>query len=317
MTENVLWETKHSKERSKFSLQFAATLQTDLHRELLEKAELSPKETGSIENLLLSAQKEVTKAWQSKISPLLAEFLQLWSEKLEENQRENYFKKQLTKADFYALMAGMGSNSWWRDQGSADERAICYTNSIEAVGSFGLSSTYQKLLSENTNEVERNELLEIMIMSTTLHELGHTLFKLEDLEISKRVGYYHSYIETIEEIKADTTGIRIFWESEKIKGVTPKAQKYLQFIVGYCHEYIISDSGSEETINAYRKMAEIMLARMINAGGVKFEGEEYIILDMGKSFEAICELSRDVLNNYADETMNPEKMAEYVKSLKS
>jgi hypothetical protein len=152
-------------------------------------------------------------------------------------------------------------------------------------------------------------------MSTTLHELGHTLFKLEEQETANGAGYYNSYVETIEEIKADTTGIRIFWENEKEKGVTLKARKYLQFIIGYCHEYIISDSGDEENINAYRKMAEVMLARMIDAGGVAIKGEEYFIVDTVKSFEAICELSKNVLGKYADKSMTANKMEEYFESL--
>lgn len=223
--------------------------------------------------------------------------------------------QQINKADLYVLLAGMGSNPWWRNQGEADGQAICYTNSIEAISALGVSKTYQRLLSENMSETDRQELLEIMVMSTTLHEIGHTLFKLDDQETANKVGYYNSYVETIEEIKADTTGIRIFWEKEKIKGVTPKAKKYLQFIVGYCHEYIVSDSGSKETINAYRKMAEVMLARMIKVGGVMLKGEEYVILDTAKSFEAICELSKEILNKYADESMTTEKMAEYFESL--
>lgn len=582
MTENVLWQTEYFKEKNKFPLQFVATLQTNLHRELLEKGKLAPEKIHSIENLLLTAQEVVTQTWQAKVSPILNEFLELWSENfIDDSLEESYFKKELTDHEFmekqletrnfidleglrdinpaiwkilvglsmmrqqeemilleqwvqkmpsenfndlnisqnqlqiallianrigplinqtylkqidlgftdglplqnpgseedgassiyevllgqkrvytkipyrkmfpetwpliaaeyrkiaaktlelcpedgqefadylleivkfyeseetdfdklkaywqeiellqkslqnsdwpigltaaghaavgrsfnkddanlviglktkktielenkfgpyaeiaqkilyshdpknsqqikkallYVLLAGMGSNPWWRNQGEADGQAFCFTNSVEALSTLGVSPTYQKLLNEQMSEEEMQELLEIMIMSTALHEIGHTLFKLEDEETANRVGYYNSYAETIEEIKADTTGIRIFWENEKEKGVTPKAQKYLKFIVGYCHEYIVSDSGDEETINAYRKMAEVMLARMIAAGGAMLKDEEYFILDAAKSFEAICELSKEVLDKYADKSMTAEKMGEYAKFLQN
>ena len=58
-----------------------------------------------------------------------------------------------------------------------------------------------------------------------------------------------------------------------------------------------------------------MLARMIGAGGVAMKGEEYVILDTEKSFEAICELSKEVLSKYADQSMTVEKMNEYFNSL--
>lgn len=223
---------------------------------------------------------------------------------------------QLKNISLNFLLAAAGSGTWWRNQGEADGRAFCYTNAVKEVSELAVLGNYQKLFQEINSEQEKAELLEIMLISVALHELGHTMQSMENTQIAKRVGYYDDHAELIDELKADTTGIRIFWEVEKkqIKE-TDRAYKFLQLIIAYCHDYITTDGKGKEKIGTYATMAMIMLQTMMQAGGIQKNGDHYQILSVEKSFDSLCQLSAQILDQYADSNMTPAQMAKFTDDL--
>lgn len=259
-------------------------------------------------NLVIGLKTKKTKALEKKF----AVYADIATSILKQHQPKSKTKLSSTSINF--LLNASGSGTWWRNQGEANDRAVCYCNSVEILSSLSNSSVYQEFFNEKLSEEEKNELLEIMVLSTALHELGHTLFNFKSLKIINRVGFQQEHVELIEELKADTTGIRIFWQEEKKLGITNRAQKFLEYIIAYCQEYI-RDVGDETKYSAYSQMANIILKNMIFASGIKKLDNSFEILDVAKCFESITRLSEEILDKYADKDMTPIKMADFVEHL--
>ncbi|MBP7700482.1 hypothetical protein KA111_00285 [Candidatus Woesebacteria bacterium] len=221
------------------------------------------------------------------------------------------------------LLAGMGPNLLWRNQGVADKIIFTYSNSIEDVSRETVFPFHKGLFQpDNIDYKTDDEMIELSTISTAVHELGHTILSMNKALYTKRVGYYQKHSEMIEEIKADTNGIRIFWEDEKTKPNFGRAKKMLEFVVSYYASYVAS-SGSDYNestdedadFNTYREMAGIVICALIDSGALKITGEKFEIVDVEAGFNAIVEISDKVLKEYSNPFTTPALINKFCREI--
>jgi len=123
----------------------------------------------------------------------------------------------------------------------------------------------------------------------------------------------------IEEIKADTTGIRIFWES---KPNLEQAKKMLEYIVSYYASYAESSrQGNSESLekkgefNSDKEMAGIVISALLDAGSLVKTSNGYKIENIQAGFESICEISNKILKRYNNKRSTPEKFSVFAKDI--
>lgn len=221
------------------------------------------------------------------------------------------------------MLAGFGDNELWRNQGQAAELIFTYSNSIEDVSRVTVFPFHKRLFQPDNLDYEvDDEMNELSIISTAVHELGHTILSMMKDLYSKRVGYYQKHSEMIEEIKADTNGLRIFWEDEKAKPNFGRAKKMLEFVVSYYASYVVSSGNdfSETTdenadFNTYREMAGIVIGALIDSGALSISGEKFEIIDVEAGFESIADISDKVLKEYSNPYMTPEIMNKFCREI--
>ncbi len=209
------------------------------------------------------------------------------------------------------LLFAAGNGTFWRNQGEGGNGSVSYINSIKEVNQLTILPIYQELF----GDCNIDELAELSSIATFNHESGHCFFSLSEEEVKRRVGFFEQYIEMIDEIKADTTGLRIFWEKAKNQPNPEQARKMLQLVVAYCLEYVKTDIRKEGDIASHKELGSLILTALLESNSLIKDGDKYIIHDVASGFKAITDISDEMLKKFANPETTPEIMSNYADSI--
>ncbi len=207
-----------------------------------------------------------------------------------------------------------GPNVYWMTQGEQGrEKIVIHTNAIIDVATSAAHPLLQQMFVDAPSE---QDFKSAYILSTSLHEIGHSIAPNEDLSIRDRVGESNESA-VLEELKADTYDLKLIWEYSQ-KGLQPPIDLKKQFMTKMADicNYLknrSSEIGSSGERYFYDGIA--FLTQLFEKGILVKEGATYRVVDHLAGIQAISELADEVTQKYLKGT--PQEVGEYVEQIRS
>lgn len=212
-----------------------------------------------------------------------------------------------------------GPNLYWMTRGQSDKGYIfLHHNSITEVA----AKRERPILERSIEGFSLNEAAygRASVRETALHEIGHAVLSREDDDIHKRLGVSPE-ADILEELKAETVGIKIFVEtldkteenySEKIKN---------QFFakIGTLADYLLNKSSEiGSSGERYYYAAIALFDVLLKEGVLKEKDDKYEITDAEKGLELIASAGTELLESfYANLEVTPEQVIASGKQLRA
>lgn len=219
---------------------------------------------------------------------------------------------------FQELFFGTGSNSFWRTQGESTDTMIdVYVDSAEDIARHVALPLYERIFDTRLDLRGQDNFVRHYVESLAVHELAHTVIPSIDEAVSARVGTGIG-LNAVEELKADSVGMKIFWEHIKDTWDMEHAKRMLENLVTYSVEYILNrPSADGHGTSMYGDGGAAILSHLLNSGALqKSAAGAYEIRDTAKGFAAVAAIAEYVLALYADPHTTPERIEQYAQYLK-
>ena len=219
---------------------------------------------------------------------------------------------------FQEMLYGTGSNTFWRTQGESSEKIIdIYVDSGEDVARHMAIPIYERVFGKQLDTRAKEIFVRNYVESLAVHELGHTVLSDTDESVKSRVGQGVGF-SMIEELKADTVGMKIFWERMKNTWDMDHAKRMLEMLVTYSLEYILNRTSFDgHGTSMYGDGGTMILSHLLNAGALKKSARgTYEIQDAAKGFSALVAVAEYICVLYADPQTTPDRIEQYAKYLK-
>jgi hypothetical protein len=227
--------------------------------------------------------------------------------------KKHHLRSKITPPQIGFLLYGSGHNVFWPNQGEAGNTAQAYSNHLhdEAALKSDLTETLALFTADHTN-LSLEEYKELSLLSIYLHELSHTILSTENKKVAKRIGVYDTCMETLEELKAETTSARIFYLTNEHHRQPAQLQKFLQFFIATHH----IDPTQLSDGSGYQICSEILINSLLKSKAITKTNDKYQIVDVDRAFQTLIQLSTEIMSLYDDKKTTPTTLNEYVKNLK-
>lgn len=227
--------------------------------------------------------------------------------------KKHHLRSKIAPPHISFLLYGSGQSVFWPNLGEAGETALCHSNHLhdEAALKEGLEETLE-LFEVDSDNLTLEEFKELELLSIYLHELSHTILPVENKKVSKRVGCYEMHVEMLDELKAEATSARIFYQTNNNSSHPPKLKKFLQYLIA-AHDLDQKQSGDED---GYETCSRIIIYSLLQAGAISKNAGKYQILNPELAFQTLIKLSVDIMNHYDNKQSTPQSTLNYAEKLK-
>lgn len=209
-----------------------------------------------------------------------------------------------------------GPNLFWATQGESGQGTnLTHENVVGEVARATQLPVLGRIFPRE--ELNESDYQQVAVVETILHELGHEVISTDARAVKKRIGIGNE-ADIIEELKGEAVGMYLLDRAldQGMDGTDAKSQLIAK--IGTIADYVIDkpkEASNKGEIYYYPGVA--VLHRLLNTEGILREVEGgYEIIDARAGIAALGELGRELINLYADNKTNPEKIKTYVNGLK-
>jgi len=162
---------------------------------------------------------------------------------------------------------------------------------------------------------DREKFRKICISSTTTHELGHLILPIEEETTTKKLGSA-SYTNVLEELKGETTGLKILFDYYK-KNKTVDLEANLAYEIGALADYLINYSINDKSEGErYHLTGVAIVNRLIEKNVLIKVDDHYETGDPEKVFEVISELAEETISFYIDPKKSRKDAKDYLEKIR-
>lgn len=262
----------------------------------------------------VSIETPKTKAYEYMMTPY-----QKIAERLADRYRGALAKpNEPVNVQFQELFFGTGSNCFWRTQGESTDTMIdVYVDSAEDIARQVALPLYERIFDKRLDMRAQDSFVRHYVESLAVHELAHTVLSSIDAAVSARIGSGVG-LNAVEELKADSVGMKIFWEHIKNTWDMQHAKRMLENLVTYSVEYMLNrPSADGHGTSMYGDGGAAILSHLLNSGALqKLPTGAYEIQDTAKGFATVVGVAEYILTLYADPNTTPERIEQYAQYLK-
>ncbi len=175
----------------------------------------------------------------------------------------------------------------------------------------------EMVLAENLlqKKFDREKFRKICISSTTTHELGHLILPIEEETTTKKLGSA-SYTNVLEELKGETTGLKILFDYYK-KNKTVDLEANLVYEIGALADYLINYSINDKSEGErYHLTGVAIVNRLIEKNVLIKVDDHYETGDPEKVFEVISELAEETISFYIDPKKSRKDAKDYLEKIR-
>lgn len=207
-----------------------------------------------------------------------------------------------------------GSNlAFFATAESNEEVILAHTNAMTQVALMQEKPLAEKVLGKKLNDQEYRQ---ASLSLTVAHEIGHTFMDKEEDEVVAKIGT-DSKSWILEELKAETVGLKIIFESVKSKKVKIDLKQILQAEIGVISSCLKDYPDTPGSLGERYHYYGLAIAHKLLAGGaVRKTSAGYEITDVNLAFEDLSSLADEVLAIFTDKNIKKEEVKKYIAELK-
>ncbi len=197
---------------------------------------------------------------------------------------------------------------------SNEKIILAHTNAMQEVALMQEKPLAEKILGKKLNDKEYRQ---AALTCTVAHEIGHTFMDKEEDEVKDRIGT-DSQSWILEELKAETIGLKLIFEAVKLKKAKIELEEILEAEIGVissCIKDYPSTPGSLGERYYYYGIA--IVHNLLTSGALRKTASGYEIVDVNLAFKSLSELADEVLSLFTDQHIKKEKVENYIFELKN
>lgn len=210
-----------------------------------------------------------------------------------------------------------GPNLYWNTRGESNESQILsHTNAVSEVALVHELPLVKKLF--NREKITEEQYAGASVVETALHETGHSVVDYSDKKVAKRIGKSFE-VEILEELKAETVGMKIFAEAIKRQELPSDVDIRLQLIakLGTNLDYLKNKSNKKASSGEpYYICGAAIIGRLLEKGLIKKTVGGYDLGDVEACIQEIASIGEEILLLYTDEKSKPADAKNYVGKLR-
>lgn len=235
---------------------------------------------------------------------------------IEKNQASLDEEPSIPEITFNYQLGAFGPNLTSVTTGeSGPEQILVHHNSDRQIVINRELPSLKKIFNQ---EIDQDKYLAAVPKENTLHEISHSVLKSDDEKVHKKIGGRFE-AEILDELKAETVGMKILEEAERSGSLPEDIDMRMQLLakLGTNLHYLKNNSGEKGSDGEeYFVCGATIIGRLMDKGLMQKIGETYVLGDTRSCVREIASIGDEVLLFYTKENSKPVAAKKYIDSLR-